>query len=40
LVRVPLWTSLLFLQTYITRRALTQVFLNQCEAEKTRDALM
>ena len=40
LVRVPLWTSMLFLQTYITRRALTQVFLNQCETEKTRDALM
>ena len=39
LVRVTLWWSILFLQTYFTRRILTQIFVMQCEAEKTRDAL-
>ena len=39
LIYIPMWWVLMFLSTYFTRNTLTQFFVMQMEAEKTRDAL-
>ena len=36
---VPMWWTLMFMVAYLIRRGLTQFFVMQKEAEKTRDSL-
>ena len=39
LIFIPMWWVLMFLATWFTRNTLTQFFVMQMEAEKTRDSL-
>ena len=38
-IYIPMWLTLMFLQTYFVRYILTSFFVMQCEAEKTSSAL-
>ena len=39
IIQAPAWWVLMFISTYSTRRVLTQFFVTQTDAEKTRDVL-
>ena len=39
IIQAPVWWVLMFISTYSTRRVLTQFFVTQTDAEKTRDVL-
>jgi len=39
LFSVPMWWTLMFMVAYFMRRSLTEFFIMQTEAEKTRDSL-